>query len=398
MPNNKDQHYVPKMLMRRFADEHHLFSFVVKTKNGIKTVLDMPYDNQCQYDFYYGRDAEWEYELGDIERAASPIFDKIDSDIDYYPSDDEIKIIKNFFLAQHTRTPRIVKWTKQNIKRVFVESYLLHKRKTLYDYSPLTKEESRWIDEHKGVEFEQDAKEILHDISSKTNYISDLECIIIHFNCYRDLLLSDDPLTIINPFLHSAGFISIGIIIIMPISTKTMIVFRDPVLYTPVDKIIVSQRENAVNAINMYQAITYDQRLMFKNKNDEKYVIELLDKTKEAKERFIKTGEGGAFGGPDDSFIIQHHPTLLTNYPFYFSSIKKEYRQFKFFDNINYRFYSKKYLERIETMMPVLAQNKWSNIDGKKIPKYKAFILAYWDEHKTIETVTVDLDEDKEEE
>lgn len=396
MPRNKDQHYVPKMLMRRFADNNHLFSFVAKTKNGIKPILNRPYDNQCQYDFYYGRDAVWERELGDIERATSPIFDKIDSNIDYYPKDDELIIIKKFFLAQHTRTPRIVKWTKQNGKRAFVESYLLYKRKVLYDYNPLTEEESKWIDEHKGAELEQDAKEILRDISSKTDYISDLECIIIHFNCHTDLLLSDDPLTIINPFLHSAGFISIGIIILMPISTKTLIVFRDPVLYAPVDKIISSQRENAVNAINMYQAITYDQRLMFKNKEDIKYVLDLLNKTKEAKQNFIKTGEGGVFSGPEDSFIIQHHPTLLANYPFYFSSIKKEFRQFKFFDNINYRFYSKKYLDRIETMMPVLALNKWSNIDGKKIPKYKAFILAYWNEHKKYETVSVDLDKDEE--
>lgn len=397
MAQNKDQHYVPKMLMRRFADNHHLFSFVVKTKNGIKTVLDRPYDNQCQYDFYYGRDVKWERELGDIERATSPIFDKIDSNVGYYPTEEEINIIKKFFLAQHTRTPRIVKWTRQNGKRAFVESYLLYKRKTFYDYNPLTEEESRWIDEHKGAELEQNAKEILHDISSNTDYISDLECIIVHFNCRRDLLLSDDPLTIVNPFLHSAGFVSIGILILMPISTKTIIVFRDPVLYTSVNRIIVSQRENAVNAINMYQAITYDQRLMFKNKNDEKYVLDLLSKTKEAKERFIKTGEGGVFGGPDNSFIIQHHPTLLPNYPFSFSSMKKEYRQFKFFDSINYRFYSKKYLDRIETMMPILAQNKWSNIDGKKIPKYKAFMLAYWDEHKKYETIQLDLDKGDEE-
>ena len=47
-------------------------------------------------------------------------------------------------------------------------------------------------------------------------------------------------------------------------------------------------------------------------------------------------------------------------------------------------------------MMPVLALNKWSNIDGHKIPKYKAFILAYWNEHKKYETVSVDLDKDEE--
>jgi len=75
MPENKDQHYVPKMLMKRFADESHIFSFMYRSKDFIKPVTNVPYDSHCQYDYYYGRDKEWERLLGDIEKKISPFID-----------------------------------------------------------------------------------------------------------------------------------------------------------------------------------------------------------------------------------------------------------------------------------------------------------------------------------
>ena len=398
MPNNKDQHYVPKMLMKRFADSNHLFSFVVRTEDKTRTITNNPYDNQCQYDYYYGRDKEWEHELGTIERKCSPIFDKIENDYNYYPSEEEINVIKQFVMSQHARTPRMIQWEKRNIKRAFVEQYRLYKRNTEGN-AHLSQAELKWIDDNKSDSFENQAKDIMRRISFETvKYISDLELIIVHFDCKKNLILSDDPVVVINPFIHSAGFISIGLIMIIPISCKTLLVFRDPVLYENVDKIVYSSRDNAVNAINRYQAITFDKRLMFYDNDGAEYVNGIIEATKADRARFNKTGEGGVFPGINDVMIIQHHPTLSTNYPFVFSNVKKEYRKFKYFDNMNYRFHSDRYLDRLYHGLPIFAQQPMSNIDLKKLPSYIDFTKQYWNLHKSFETVEIDIDADKENE
>lgn len=382
MPENKDQHYVPKMLMKRFADERHIFSFIYRNKNSIKPVLNVPYDSQCQYDYYYGRDKEWERLLSDIEKKTSPIFDKILKNDDYYPNDKEIKTIKSFFLSQRSRTPRMIDWEKGNIRRMYLESlraYLHHGEPI-----PLTNREIEYVDSTQSENFENKAKEMMRSICFNSNYISDLECIIIHFSCRNKLILSDDPIIVVNPFIHSAGLINIGIVMLMPIGPSTLIVLRDPVLFEPVNRIIASKREKAVNSINIYQAITFDKRLMFFDSSNADYVLRLIKNMETQRKRFVKTGEGATFPGPNDSMIVTHYPTLIPNYPYVFLSIIKTYRQFKFFDYINNRFENKGYIERMNVGMPLFAQAPMSSINIQKLPQYKEFIQSYWKLHKRI--------------
>ena len=390
MAENKDQHYVPKMLMKRFADEKHIFSFIFNDSKDLKTVINVPYDNQCQYGYYYGRDKEWEHLLNGIETKASPIFDKICMNHSYYPSVDEIKIIKNFFLAQRTRTPRMVNWEKANIRQSYLEGFRMY----LYHGEPirLSQSEIEMVDSSKTEYFEEQAKHMMRSICFNSSYISDLELIIVHFNCKTNLILSDDPVIVLNPFMHSAGLINIGIVILMPISPQTVIVLRDPVLFEPVKKIIYSIREKAVNSLNIFQSITFDKRIMFCDSHDVEYVRELIQKTSTERKTFNKIGEGAIFYGKKDSMLITHNPSLLPNYPYIFSSIKREYRRFKFIDIINYRFKNNKYLDRLDTLLPIVGRNPLSKTSVEKIPKYKEFTISYWQEHKKFETEVVNLE------
>lgn len=393
MAENKDQHYVPKMLMKRFANESHIFSFIYKKNNVNTPVLNIPYDSQCQYDYYYGRDKEWERLLGDIEKKTSPIFDNILSNKNYYPTDEEIGIIKSFFLAQRSRTPRIVNWEKGNVRRIYLEglrAYLHHGEPI-----PLTKSEIEYVDSTKSGDFEKQAKDMMRSICFNSNYINDLECIIVHFSCRTKLVLSDDPVIVVNPFIHSAGLVNIGIIMMMPIGPSTLIVLRDPVLFEPVSKIIVSSREKAVNSINNCQAITFDKRLMFSDSSNFGYVLNLIKNTEAQRKKFIKIGEGAIFPGPNDSMIVTHYPTLVSNYPYIFSAIVRDYRKFKFFDNINSRFENKGYIKRMNVGLPIFAQIPMSSINIQNLSKYKEFILSYWKLHKKYESVSIDLDGDK---
>ena len=393
MAENKDQHYVPKMLMKRFADPKHIFSFIYKDKKKSRTVLNVPYDNQCQYDYYYGRDKEWEHLLSEIESKTSPIFDRIIADDNYYPDDEDIKIIKDFFLAQRSRTPRMIEWEKSNVRRSYLEGLRVYLHPE--EYVPLSQNEIDYVDSAQNDYFEKTAKDMMRTLCFNSKYISDLECLIVHFNCKTKLVLSDDPVIVANPFIHSAGMVNIGIVMMLPISPSTLVVLRDPVLFEHTRKVIVSSREKAVNSLNRYQAITFDKRLMFSNSSDVDYVLNLIKNTEAERKQFIKTGEGATLPGPNDSMVITHYPTLISNYPYTFSSILKEYRQFKFFDHINYRFESKRYLERLDVGMPIIAQTPMSSIDIKKLPKYKSFMLSYWNLHKKYETVHIDLDNDR---
>ncbi len=400
MADNKDQHYVPKMLMKRFASPEHLFSFVLRNeKIDLRIINSVPYDSQCQYDYYYGRDNAWEHELSTIETKTSPILDKIETDDKYYPSEEEIAVLRQFLMAQHSRIPRIFAWEKATIRRSYIEAFRLYKRNQGMGGGDITPKELKWIDDNKDKEFENSAKKIMRELSfDMTKYISDLECIIVHFDCMSNLVLSDDPVTIVNPFIHSAGFASIGIIILMPINPKILLVFRDPVLYEPVTRIVYSKREKAVNSINKYQATTFDKRLMFYDEKDSNYVFELTRKASTDRKRFNKTGEGGVFYGANDCLMVDHHPTLTTNYPYIFSKIKKEYRKFCCFDSLNYRFFSNGYLERLNKSFPVFALQPMSNINLQKLPSYIDFIKLYWKLHEKYETIKIDIDEQKKKE
>jgi len=391
MAENKDQHYVPKMLMKGFANPNHSFCLAFRNKKCLKTILDIPYDHQCQYDYYYGRDKEWEKLLGQIENDTAPIFEKIRNDSSFYPNDIEISKIKEFIVAQRARTPRMIDWQKENLRR---QEYELAKMFLKSTY--LTENEKKIIDSKYDKQNEENAKKIMRSVSFRSKYISDLELLLVHFNSNEKLILSDDPVILLNPFLHSSGLLNIGIIILLPISPKDLIVLRDPILFNKTDKILFSNRATAINCLNRLQAITFDKRLMFFDKTQEVYVNDLITKTEVDRESFINTGKGGCFPGPKDVMIVTHFPTLLPNYPYIFSSIKKEYRHFKFYDTDNCRVESKKYLDRLNTLLPFASKKFDYAISIYEISKYKEFILSYWKEHKQFESCLIVIDKEQE--
>ena len=103
------------------------------------------------------------------------------------------------------------------------------------------------------------------------------------------------------------------------------------------------------------------------------------------------------FYGLNDCMVVTHHPTQVPNYPYLFSSVKREYRKFQFYDHISYRFISNLYLKRLTESLPVFAHIQKTNINLKKLPQYIEFTKHYWTIHKAFETIDVDIDNEKKE-
>lgn len=249
MAKQKDQHYAPKCLLKNFSTDGKVFLYNV-TKDA---VIDraVPYDSQCQSDYLYGKDGEWETWLSHYEDAVAPVFRAIIRGETI--SKKQEMILKKYMVIQHMRTVRTIDTTK----RMLVEAHekMIPIVAQFYGIN-VNKENAREfakqeLAKHKQEEF---AKQDMKTAKNGLSLFNDLT-MKIAVSEESEFVCSDHPVLLFNPFQsqYGIGLGVAGLIVIMPVSPKYSIILYDHGIYEYSEEILFVMKSEKVSLLNQEQ-------------------------------------------------------------------------------------------------------------------------------------------------
>lgn len=276
----KKQHYVPKFYLKNFTRDSNYFTVLNINKEQI--IEDAPYKDQCHEKYFYDDDNIYETKLSNLEYKWSDLFNKIIKQ-DYYPNEDDKKLIKQFAVFQRNRTllhsEEVKEMMWQTIKTsVEMDSKIKNLKFSEQDYN--NAKITFLKDKAKDV-----TKNALEQSYEYLNYINDLDVCIIKYNTKLKLISSDNPIIHYNNFyFRSIGYANAGLIIFFPINNNILIVIYDSKMYKFNDNLdfIINNNEYEVKHLNIYQILNSNKIVYFDDKRYIKILKKLL-KTKRLK-------------------------------------------------------------------------------------------------------------------
>ncbi len=384
MNKKKRQHYVPQFYLKNFVRKDNNFTiFNIKSE---KIIENVPYKKQCYEDYYYGDDEVWEEKLGEIEKSAAVIISKINSETEYYPNVQEIKILKNYILYQRYRTIRH-KDNLLNMRWDGAKTYLeMNLRKEGMSVSDnILKVLKKEFEKRYDRTVPQQALEITEEL---LNNIDDLEFLIIQYdNKIHKLISSDNPVIFYNPFYYRAiGLMNAGLIVLLPISPNKLIVIFDAKMYKRYKgkKIVRLTNENEVKILNTFQLIVAKDIVYFQDKNQSKEIVSCYKKNKNNRELYEELGKPRAMGTEMDKITSYPQPFIPIYYKFSFGKVHP--KGIGFIENEIDWFPRKRdevYEERMRNK-PQLFKNlpplkgRFSKKNIKNIERFNKFVYDYW--------------------
>ncbi|MCI8545558.1 MAG: DUF4238 domain-containing protein [Bacilli bacterium] len=383
--STKKQHYVPRFYMKNFANDNKQFNVIDIFKK--KCYNNVPYMNQCYENYFYDKDNKWENELGILEVKWSTLINKIICE-DYYPSEDEKIILKEFAMFQKNRTKyhseelKSLIWT--NLK-VGVELEFNSKNK-YFDELEFEKLKDDFLKD----KMQNVIQESLEMSRSACKHINDLELCIIKYNTKKKLISSDNPIINYNNFyFRSTGYDNAGIIIFFPISSEILIVIYDSKMYTGNDnkKLIISNNEYEVKYLNYYQILNSNGLIFYKDSEMTKELITSLNNNKIKKYLKYNKNTPSVIGPPNEKIIMMQSNYILLQHNFTFAQLPLKARAIPQ-NALDWfpRKYDKKYKERMhfrEKIIPNIREFNeglhkgvtWKENDAKT---FNTFVLDYW--------------------
>lgn len=256
MAQFKNQHFVPKCLLRQFsADNRHrsLNVFNIRTERLIPTA---PLKNQASRNYMYGKDLELEHRLACIEGAFDVVLKQVAGGEGV--AEDELEQVRFFMFLQLRRTEMAVKRLKHAYDsmeaKVFGDEAEAPTPPTFYE---LTMDSLRLC-------------------LQSLNSVEDLKFRLIHNESRTDFVISDDPVVFANRYatqrLGSPGFgvNSSGLMLLMPLTPRRAAICYDNQVYTAPDLSngrIVIRRDDDASAINEFQFLKGAENIYFQDWN-----------------------------------------------------------------------------------------------------------------------------------
>lgn len=381
MNKRKKQHYVPQFYLRNFARKDNKFTIIDLKSNRI--IESAPCKDQCYENYYYGNDEEWEEELGRIESLASVVIQKIINSDNYYPTLDEIKILKKYILFQRNRTIgntdnmlsaelEILETSFKNLSYKFSDNVLSAVKK-----------------EYKNKEKPELPQKMLELITKVVNVIDDLDFIIINYNTTKNKLISsDNPAIFYNFFsVHSIGFLSAGLIILLPINESKIIVLFDSKIYPKYKNksIITSNNEKEVQMLNIFQLVSAKDIVYFKNKSQITDIQTLFESIQNKKDSIIAPVENIVLK-TETGKINNIRPSHITfKYEFSFCKLhpkinKLNITEFDSFPRIKTKEYEETMIEKQKIFKINKLNDKPLKQKIKEMKELDKFICDYWND------------------
>lgn len=271
MAHPKNQHYVPKVLLKYFSSkESFIWAYDKSAKiKDWKIVKERPINRVASEDYFYdqienNKEYSFEYELGKIEREISPIIEKLvlQKNINII-TDLEKEKIAYFIAIQSVRT----KWRLNLVQK--------HSQEFIQKISEVLEIEQETID-YKTLWFSlfESAKEFSIAIKNKVWFLGQSD---------KSFFTSDNPVVMQNTTNQSnirgtIGLDCYGIEIFMPLSDSLLLcMYCEKLLQNKHGILNLENFTNAnvinVNALQFYQS----ERFIFSSSNNFEMIEESID-------------------------------------------------------------------------------------------------------------------------
>lgn len=274
MPDYKKNHYIPRFYLRNFTDDiyslHGKLDFF-NTKTN-KYIGKIDHYSQMQEDYFYPKGSPMEKKLGeDFEIKHSTIINKIIKN-EIIDSNELLELVLlMYFRTKHQRDSIV------NFSRFAIDNYLteniepfkkfLSEKEPGIDFGNLPDEYIREnMRQSAYAEYssnEKMAEKSIERFKKINEEILGLKTVVLKNNTTVNLISSDHPVIVFNPFLKNRvrnvgiyGLFQMGIVILLPIDPKHVIVAFDNNVYEESFILNFSIRKTSdINNINILQTL-----------------------------------------------------------------------------------------------------------------------------------------------
>jgi hypothetical protein len=272
----KNQHYIPRFLLKHFSEEKHKKSLTLYYIKDKRIISNASIDGQASNDYIYGSDQIIETLLHRIETdSANAIIKLINNE---RLNEDENNIIKLFIHLQMNRTPFNANVNNEIADLVFKNIY---GSDTIYGNTKIKLKNPCHLSIFSGF--------------ATKSLLSDLSIALLENNTEIPFLLGQRPAYLINPYLYekkikfwSQGIAVKGVCILLPISFQKTLIVYDKYTY----KIIknngkIELNKNDIFNLNKYQFYYTTNCVFIKKNTDINYLNNLNEVTNNFRNKTI---------------------------------------------------------------------------------------------------------------
>ncbi|WP_167882064.1 DUF4238 domain-containing protein [Leptospira semungkisensis] len=267
----KNQHFVPKFLLKNFASDLDKRQINLFNHSSGKFITSASIKHQCKRDYLYGKDLHIENAFMALETDISSILKKAMKDPKEFIEiliQDRLKIYE-FVVFQYFRTTGSMQEIDEFINMLF---------HNMIKHDPRV---SGFVDKYK-ISRSDPAIYNLKIGADLVNVVFDLEIALFEGDG-RYFLLSDNPVIFTNPFLNLKGWGGsglglgcIGIIILLPISSKHCLALYDIGSYRLKKRYYHILSKNDVDRVNKISIYNSVDNIYFDTEVQKEYIGELL--------------------------------------------------------------------------------------------------------------------------
>jgi hypothetical protein len=278
MPDYKNQHFVPRCVLRPFSLNGEGKAINLYTFGQKRLVRNAPVRNQCARDYIYGADGHIEHGLATIEGAYSRTLARVESRTETL---EDLQLLRFFAYLQLRRTEIAILRLKQAEDAFFNEIF--------GDDAP------------DGLPIEYFMRASLQLCADSRDKIDDLKVRIVENKTEVEFVTSDDPAIMTNRFaaqkLNEDGFgvISSGLLLVLPLTPKLAALCYDGLVYTAPNLIegrVVLKDARDVESLNELHYLKAAASIYFSSWESGEYV---RDQFEQSRARRI-----------DEWFILKH--------------------------------------------------------------------------------------------
>jgi len=274
MPEQKNQHYVPVLILKNFSkDSKNTNLFVIKTS---KYANNIPIKDQSSEDYFYGKDKVVEKSLAELEKIFGLLLKEI-TEKNYFPSHGSFEhfLLNLFIVSTSARTLYSGEATNEQIDKMYSIVFSHHEK--FDDFAKNYK-----------VGIEAPSAFSLGIAVTCVKYIADLEYKILDNKTKSEFIISDNPVVKYNKFLlkknwHDShvGYGTLGIQFYCPLSPTKCLVLYDKNCYkfgNRKDRFIKVNLESDVQTINELQYINANEVVYFRTQNQANQISQIHEK------------------------------------------------------------------------------------------------------------------------
>jgi|GEM_PF-3059370 len=277
MAEYKNQHYVPKYLLRGWTDNERVPVYNLENEQEYPPTS---ISNLCSEDYFYG-DGDVEKDMDDLENLHAGIINKLRDERAFFTlSDDEIRHFCVFVLLQRNRTKQTKKETESLIDNLAKEYLQLHIESGEVD--PELQDGRNILDHFEDFKVTREAPLSQPMLQALTgiDLIIDLEVAILENETSLEFVISDHPVVHDNIRFkdeidrYLTGLQSRGLQIFVPLSDELQIMLYDQASYfvdytNKEDRRVTISSETQVEGLNDLQMINAFESIYYRSSGQE---------------------------------------------------------------------------------------------------------------------------------